>query len=250
MKRLILFLALLCAVTALADDTVTVKVRGLGDPVEGWLRKIDDSRWVLQGPDRYYEIDGADIESVDGRKGEPKDSGKRVLPFTSYDEVLPDGGVLSWNRMEIVHRERRPMTYVQWGAKPHELEWTYNDFHLFDDYGNELEVERTPREDGGLSLRAELAVPVCENEKLTLVSRNVVKQWAWEENGVWTLSHNGDFPDDRLWVRKVRLPEGAEVLTVSPDADLFEHDGAPIVLWRRYYPKGVILPLTVTYRLP
>ena len=249
MKRTLLLLVLICAAAAAADDTVTVKVRGLGEPVEGWLRKVDDSRWVLQGPARYYELDGDDIESVDGRKGAPDGRAERVAMQTSYDEVQPNGGVKSWNRLEIVHRERRPMTYVQWGAKPHELEWSYNEFHLFDDFGNELEVERTPREDGGLSLRAELVVPVCENEKLTLVSSHVVKQWAWEKDGVWTLSHNGDFPDDRLWVRKVRLPEGAELLSVTPDADVFEHDGATLVLWRRYYPKGVSLPLTVTYRL-
>ena len=36
---------------------------------------------------------------------------------------------------------------------------------------------------------------------------------------------------------------------MSPAVRVIEHDGAPLIFWRRYYPEGVEFPLRVTYRL-
>jgi len=68
-------------------------------------------------------------------------------------------------------------------------------------------------------------------------------------HGMTTFAYAGYTPEDRLQDLKLRLPAGAELLSVSPPVRVIEHDGVPLIFWRRYYPEAAELPLSVTYRL-
>jgi hypothetical protein len=61
---------------------------------------------------------------------------------------------------------------------------------------------------------------------------------------------SGDFPEDRIYHRKIVLPAGAKIESVSPEPWLnFEHGDRQVIVWHRYYPRGEEFPLTVNYKL-
>ena len=62
--------------------------------------------------------------------------------------------------------------------------------------------------------------------------------------------HPGDFAEDRLVYRKVRLPRDAEIVRVAPQPSArFSYDGFEFLTWRHFYKKGEQFPLEVVFTL-
>lgn len=142
------------------------------------------------------------------------------------------------------------ITQLNWGKAPHELN-LYQDERVYDEFGNELFMQETNRDNGGRQVSVDLAVPILPGEKVSFSNRFVWKNFAKSKEGMWIYKHAGDYPEDRLVVKMVRLPLGAEIVNISPEpVKKFEHNGYSYVAWRRYYVKGEVIPLTIEYKLP
>jgi hypothetical protein len=107
------------------------------------------------------------------------------------------------------------------------------------------------RDDGGRQVFVDLKVPVLPGEEMSHSHRFTEKNYAKRQNGIWIYKHRGDYPESRLVIKMVRLPQGAEIVNISPEpVKKFEHNGHSYVAWRRYYVKGEVVPLTIEYKLP
>jgi hypothetical protein len=248
-NTLAILAALLAAAACPAADAAEVELAD-GRTLDGVLRPVTHGLYLLQADDALYELDGREIGAVDGVPGPPLLADAEPLAFvSSYRIVRPDGDVEVWSSQSQENRTNKLLTWLRWGAAPHELE-AYRTMSAFDVYGNRLAHRLEPREGSDVhDVIVDFAVPVMPGESVEISFRTVQKGMAALADGVWTFTFAGDCPEDRLQDLKLRLPDGAEVLSVSPAVRVIEHDGAPLVFWRRYYPEGARFPLTVTYRL-
>jgi len=221
-----------------------------GRTLTGLLRPVTHGLYLLQAEDALYELDGREIGAVDGVPGPPVLTDAAPLAFvTSFRNVLPDGDVEIWSSQSRENRGRTLLTWLKWGAAAHELE-AYRTMVAFDAYGNRLGHRLEPREGTDLhDVIVDFEIPVMPGETVEIAFRTLHERQATFADGVWTFTYAGYCPEDRVQDLKLRLPAGAEVLSVSPPVRVIEHDDAPLIFWRRYYPQGAELPLTVTYRL-
>ncbi len=249
--RLITTILILAALAAggFAAEPSAVELNN-GKTLTGFLRPVSEGLYLLQTDEALYELSGGEIASVDGREGAPRVDGKRKFARTSsYRRLLPDGDVVISQSMIVHNRGRKIQSTVKWGAAPHELE-AYETMTALDVYGHELEHRFEPRRGTDImNVIVDLEVPVMPGEEMTMMVRMTWDGAAVLEDGVWTYTHWGDYAEDRLQNLKVELPPGAEVLSVNPPVRVVEHEGQSLVHWRRYYPKGEVFPLTVSYRL-
>jgi hypothetical protein len=94
-----------------------------------------------------------------------------------------------------------------------------------------------------------LAVPVAPGEVMTINGAEVTP-WIIREVESFRYRSVGDFAEDRLIWRKVRLPRGAKVEQISPEpVSRFTQDGYEYLMWRQFYRKGEVKPLEVLYSL-
>lgn len=225
-----------------------------GKVIEGVIRQIEDSQFLVQTGEELYEITGEEIAAVDGRPGAPADlsSSRRLLRYETYEVVATNGDVELWTKLRLTNESSRVWTYIQWGAKERELSM-FRTMRAFDQFGNALAHRIEPRAGSELyNVIVDLVVPVAPGEELALAERLTNPGMARrdDDSGGFVLTFAGDFPEDRIHTRKVRLPRGARVETVEPEPSFqFEHEGSPIIVWRHYYPEGEEFPLTVAYRL-
>ena len=233
-----------------AADTAEVVLND-GRTLNGVLRPVTHGLYLLQAEDVLYELDGREIGAVDGEAGAPVLMDAEPLVYvSSYRRVLPDGDVEIWSSQSKENGGDKLLPWLKWGAAPHELE-AYRAMIAFDAYGNRLDHRLEPRADSDVhDVIVDFRVPVMPGEYVDIAFRTVHRGVARLDDGVWTFVYAGLCPEDRVQDLKLRLPAGAEVLSVSPPVRVIEHDGAPLVFWRRYYPEGVESPLTVRYRLP
>jgi hypothetical protein len=221
-----------------------------GRTLTGTLRPIDDASYLLQTDDALFELTGSQIREVDGRRELPPPEGSRLVRSSCYEVLHADGSVEAWNTSHVDNDGRTLLTSLQWGAAPHEME-KYRTLKVLDPWGNTLRHRFEPRPGTDIqNVIVDLAVPVLPGESVEISTSMIRPRGAVRDGDVWTCTFPGDFPDDRLYSRMLRLPPGAEVVSVEPEVRVHEHDGASFVSWRRYYPKGSMFPLTVKYRLP
>ncbi len=250
MRNTLMILALtILAACCPAADAVEVELTD-GRILTGVLRPVVSSLYLLQADDALYELGGREISAVEGETGPPVlDDADQLVYNMSYRNVLPNGDVEYWSRMSIQNGDKKLLTWMSWGAAAHELD-AYRTMTALDAYGNPLDHRIEPREGTNVyDVIVDLEVPVMPGEHMEISFRTVHKGVAEFADGAWTFVFAGQFGEDRLQDLKLRLPAGAEVLSVSPPVRVIEHDGAPLVFWRRYYPKGTAFPLTVTYTL-
>jgi small nuclear ribonucleoprotein (snRNP)-like protein len=247
-------LALLCGNTQGAEvpDQVRVELRN-GQVLEGVLRRIEPSHYLIQSEETLYEVTGDEIVSVNGDRdltSAPR-LGRPVARSETYEVITAEGNVELWSKMTRLNQSLGVWTFVSWGAKEHELPMM-RAMATYDPYGNRLDHQIEPRPgDDTYQVKVNLRVPVPPGETLDLI-RRFERQGAVKrgESG-WVYRFAGDFPEDRVHYRKLQLPRGAEVIQVDPAPVVqFEYEGHPIVVWRRYYPRGTESPQTVIYRLP
>jgi len=230
---------------------VTVELRD-GRVIEGVLRQIETSRYLLQSGPALYEMTGDEIARVDGREGPPPPASDTPPPVRSdtYEVVRPDGDVELWVTLRSVNDTPRVWTFVQWRAKPHELEMMRS-MAAYDAYGHHLTHRVEPHPGSDLHhVIVDLEVPIAPGESALLTRRYLRRDSVTEADEGYVFRFAGDYPEDRIVQRKVRLPRGAEVVRVEPPpVQQFEHEGHPIIVWRRYFPRQVTDPQTIVYRL-
>jgi len=242
---------LLPGTAAAADDAAasTIKLAD-GRSLTGALREIEPSRYLVQAGDKLYEFSGDEIASVDGRPGIPKSAANGLVRYESYEELTGDGDVVLYAHFSTVNRTRKAWTTVEWGAAPHEMAQMAT-LEAVDGYGNRLTHHLEPRPGSDIqSVVVDLAVPVAPGETVNLTTRYLLRGRVQEKNGVMNYTFAGDFPEDRIYTRKVKLPRGAVVVSTDPEpVQTFDAQGSRYLVWRRYYPKGETFPITVRYRL-
>lgn len=244
---LILVLGLIAGLAYAAEEVEVELVDGR--TLTGMLRTVTGGIYLLQADDALYELSGREIESVDGTPGAPQPDDEHLVYKTSYYKALPDGDVEYWSSMAVENSGKKLLTWMSWGAAAHELD-AYRSMVALDGFGNRLEHRIEPREGTEVhDVIVEFVVPVMPGEMAEINFSTLQRKRVRFEDGVWTFTHSGLYPEDRLQDLKLHLPAGAEVLTVAPLVRVIEHDDAPLIFWRRYYPANTEFPLTVTYKL-
>ncbi|MBD3334129.1 MAG: hypothetical protein GF355_01280 [Candidatus Eisenbacteria bacterium] len=224
-----------------------------GRAFAGILRLLEPSLYLLDSENGIYEISSSEIASVDGVPGPPdlEPPDERILRYATFEAVSPEGDIDIWSRMEIPNESDAAWTYTQWGVKPSELE-RHQTMELRDSFGNMLPLELEPRPNSDLhTARAEFVVPVAPGEDLVLLRRFRDTGAVRREGNRFTLSFMGDFPEHRIYHRKLQLPPGARIVEITPQpAVQFTYRERPVIVWRRFYPRGERYPLQVIYELP
>lgn len=225
-----------------------------GRVIEGRLRALQESRYLVQGATGdqqvVLELPESQIETIDGSRTLPAyDPRQPVRSSEAVEELDATGGVTSWFTMTSRNESRALMTRVTWGVADWERERSQR-MRVFDAFGHELSSRLEARAEGRQAV-VELAVPVAPLATLALSVGYHDEGAARREGDHWVFTFNGDFPEDRLLSRTVLLPAGAIILSAEPQPGFtVQHEGRPLVFWRRYYAAGERLPLTVRYRLP
>jgi len=254
---IILLTVLLTAITAEpagsapATEPVTVQLSGIDHPLVGHLRQINDSRFLLQGEKQYYEFSGDQILTVDGRDEVP-DSVRgtgRLIASSFYEKILPGGDVEVWSRNDVVNDTPRMLTSTSWGVADWELEQT-QEKEIYDAYGNRLNLQVVPGVDGKHQAVVEFLVPVAPTETMGLVVKTLKRGASAIDGDTWRYTFNVDFSEDRTFLRKIELPNGATIRATYAGCRSLVHGGKVFLLSQRYYPANTVDPLTIEYTLP
>jgi len=252
MRTLLILLVLVHG--AVAAEKYSVLLTGHDEPIVGYLRQVSESRYFLQSDGLQgcvtYDIPRSSIASVDGQESIPEgvQGTSRLIDYSTLEIIRPDGDVEVWSNT-VVKTKLGPVTEVTFNAKPEELP-RYREMEAFDQYGNRLDVNIAPGRDDLFQITIPLAVPAGHKEDVVLTLKTVRHQAAVLEDGVWTYTRNTQFPEDRLYVRKVRLPSGATFISASHYARPWRDVEPQTIYWRRYCPARTDDLMTVTYRLP
>lgn len=256
MKKTILpALVLLLVGTALGARAAEPAVQKIelrdGRTLDGVIRQVRTSLYLVQTDQELYELSAEEIASVGGKPGVPPQENAKPL-FTDMQRVQlrADGIVEMWKAEKITNEHDQILTYAMFGAKERELSFMRT-MQAFDGYGNKLNVRIEPRAGTDLyNVFVDFVVPVLPGETMHGSLRYEFPDQITCEDGKCVNRFWGDFPEDRLLTRRVELPPGAKLLKAEPEPNLeFEHLGQTVVVWRRYYPEGTGFPLVVEYEL-
>lgn len=225
-----------------------------GIAIEGRIVPLQPGEYLIQSSDESLIVSTGDMRRIDG---EPMAShaipasGDAVFVQETFEDVGPSGAVEVHS--VLVHRNdgQRVVASLSWGLAPHE-ERFLSSYRLVDAFGNELSIEVTDRSGGGKRLRAALPRPILPGETMRATSIYLDEESVWpEQDGTWVYRNAGDYPDNRLVTRSVLLPAGAEILSVTPEPlHRLESGGRWLVVWRRYFARGEMLPWEVRWSLP
>jgi hypothetical protein len=252
---LVLVLILCASINAYSQESPSSQkiILQNGKILEGYIRPLDEGKFLIQTKGVYLEVTPNQIVQVDGSSdltGLFRENQIPLLTYRTYEELNSQGDISTYSHFTRRNSSDQIITKLDWGKAPHELT-LYQDEKVYDEFGNELFMQETNRDNGGRQVSVDLAVPILPGEEMSLSHRFVWKDFATQKNGTWIYKHAGDYPEDRLVVKMVRLPLGAEIINISPEpVKNFEHNGYRYVAWRRYYVKGEVVPLTIEYKLP
>ncbi len=251
LASLVILFALGMTGPIVAAEPVSVLLQGHDEPLDGYLRRISEARYLLQGENYYYGFPESQLVTVDGQRGIPESvDGSGRLIFTSfYEKVLPDGDVEVWSHNEITNDSAITLTGTDWGAAAWEEE-QLRSMKVYDAYNNELPVRIVPKRDGTFRVEVDFVVPVAMKESLGLTLRTIRTGHAKQVNGIWSYTFNVGFNEDRYLTRKIELPRGAELVEAYRGCRPVDIEGRVILLSQRYFPADTIEPLTVTWKMP
>jgi hypothetical protein len=224
-----------------------------GRELQGLVLPATECTWIVQTDDLCLELTAAQIARVDGKAGVAtlvERNASPLLRTETFDDVFPDGSVLLHSSFARFNDGTTRIDRIKWGLAPHELALIPH-WQAFDEFGNELPIQVEKRENGRQMARARLVRPIVPGETLRFTSRIQYEDLVQRDGDVLRYEHQGDYPEDRLVTKMVRLPAGATIVSVSPEpVQRFEIEDRPYVLWRRYYVAGEKFPLQVRYGLP
>jgi len=252
---LILVLILCASLNAYSQESLPTHeiILENGERLEGYIRPLDEGKFLIQTKDVYLEVTPNQILQVDGSSDLAelfKTNQIPLLTYRTYEELDSDGNLTWYSHFTRKNSSDQIITELNWGKAPHELT-LYQDEKVYDEFGNELFMREVNRDDGGRQVFVNLTVPILPGEEMSFSDRFTWRNYAKQKDGIWIYKHAGDYPENRLVIKMVRLPQGAEIVNISPEpVKKFEHNGYRYVAWRRYYVKGEVVPLTIEYKLP
>jgi hypothetical protein len=255
-----------------------------GDVLDGEVVSVGEPRLAVVRGERMVELEAAQIERIEGVvPGLTLPRGlQRVSHYRRvFLDVEPNGTVTRRGTMILIGADAdRLAANRSWdeflGREPEEdsvdLTWEIQfsvgpanlEVGAFDEFGQELQVRKTGRgpcnpgtgrDDQGDLYKLELQVPVG-GEWPTHVQSTIVlrgENWAREaEPGIWELrdcEHVGPTPE--LHEVFVRLPKGAQIIEVTPEARCFvDPRGRAMCRWKQCVFAGAPFDHAVRYRMP
>jgi hypothetical protein len=245
----LVFLSLIATPPA-AEKIRRVEIAG-GEELRGIVIPASDCTFLVQTEEECVEVPAGRIESIDGSRDLStllREKRPPLLRYETFEEIEPTGNLVLSSTFTMVNRKSETIREIDWGVAPHEYELLPN-WHVFDALGNELAV-RVVDEADRKRMFARLVRPVLPGEAMQFANRIVFPGAVKEEGGLFRYAHRGDYPESRLVTKMVRFPAGASIISVSPEpVSRFELDGAPILVFRRFFAKKEVRPIEVTYRL-
>jgi hypothetical protein len=224
-----------------------------GETLRGALLQLHEGRYLVQTEGKCVVVSAGDIRRVDGKATPPATlplSSRVPLLQETFEEVLPSGEIELRSTIKAANPGPQVLTRLDWGLAPHETRYLEH-YRVMDEFGHELGLQvEDDASIHGKRVRVELERPALPGEEVQLT--DVIGGWsrATREGDGWIYRMSGNYPDDRLVTRTVRLPRGAQVVAVSPEPLYSLTSGQqPVVIWRRYFLKGETLPWEIRYRL-
>ena len=253
---LVVFSLGLAAGPALADEPWTVTLAD-GTQHRGTLVRIAAARYILQTETDLFELtdDELDPRTFASRSRQETVPARKIHDIRHYDELHADGTVTHWWSRRHMNSSRQAVSEYRFGYAPWE-QLVADQRTYCDGFGNPLiPVYDPPREhwssppDKRVQVTLSLPVPAAPGEEWTITGSETSAGAALRD-GKFTYSRRGDYAEDNLVWRKVRLPQGAVIVSVSPQPTArFRQDGFEYVTWRHFYKQGEVYPLEIVYRL-
>lgn len=226
-----------------------------GSRLEGTLLRTAPARYILQTETTLYELteDDLDPRTFTAHAAREAVPTRRIHDISHYEEINADGTVTAWWVRSHVNNEQHAIDEDRFGLAPWEqLEADQRVYR--DGYGNVLvPVYDPPRHrwpsppTGRVQVTLTYPVPVAPGESWN-VSGSTPAPPVLRQGDQLIYRRAGDYAEDNLVSRKVRLPRGAHIVTVTPTPSArFERDGYEYLVWRRFYTKGERFPLEVVY---
>lgn len=245
-----LLLAFLISPAAAKD----LKLRDGSTLKETVVVRMSPATYIVQTPEALYELSEDEIEPASLQKSDFRDARPPIVT-RHYDEIHADGTATSYWTLPVSNHSKHALTEIRMGLAPWER--NYVDQRTFvDGRGQTLVSEYDPprhkwadHPDKRVQHNLQLVEPLAPGEEMTFTGRETSQAIRRTDEGLLYRYH-GDFTEDRLVTLKVKLPQGAKVQRVSPQASVqFEDGGCTFLVWRRYYKKGEVFPLEVVYTL-
>ncbi|MFO7653192.1 MAG: hypothetical protein R6X25_05150 [Candidatus Krumholzibacteriia bacterium] len=243
------------ATAAAASDDWKVVLED-GRSYEGTLVRLQPGRYLLQTDDALLELTDDDIapRTFDRRPREEVPA-RPVREIRQFHDVHADGTTTaSWTRRGV-NPSDRALTEYRFGFAPWEQR-VADQRSWYDGFGNRLEPEFDPPQSkwkhppkGRVQVTLPLSVPVAPGEEYWITGKETSQRIMRTKEGL-VYRFGGDFAEDNLLWLKVRLPAGADVVSIEPQPSArFTDEGREYVMWRRYYRAGDATPLTIVYTL-
>ncbi len=245
----ILILAACLAGGSFAETTHQVVLEN-GREIEALIIPSSDCALLMVSGDEFVDVPIGSIRSIDGedRLSPALFAGAPLLRNETFEELLPNGDLLLHSSFLKRNSGSDVIRSIDWGIAPHE-EKLLDDWHVFDDLGNDLPLQIEER-GGKKRVHVDFVKPILPGDTVRYTSRIRFVDHLHKSDGTFTYRHVGDFPEDRLVTRMIRLPAGANVGHISPEpVHQLEIDGTTVIVWRRYYKKGEQFPFEVSYKL-
>lgn len=223
-----------------------------GETMDAIVIPASECPVIVQSEEQCLEVPLDRIRKLDGRSDVAEAlRGDRppLLRNETFEELLPNGDVLMHSGFSRANASARTIHEIDWGIAPHEVELLEH-WKVFDEFGNELPMRVEDRAAGAKHVFARLVRPILPGEVVRFTSEILFRNRVPDENGTFTYRSVGDYPEDRLVSKMLKLPEGAAIEKVAPEpAQRFDVDGVSFVYWRRYYKAGEETPLEVAFRM-
>lgn len=218
------------------------------------LVRLTPATFVVQTADALYELSEDEIDPATLRATHFTGA-KPPLVTHHYDEIHADGTVTIHWSLPMHNDGRKAVTEMRMGLAPWERGHAAGRSYV-DERGTPLISVYDPpldrwedRPDQQVRQIIPLAVPLAPGESTTITGRETVT-WTRKTAEGLVYSSPGDYAEDRLVWRKVRLPRGATVIRATPEPSArFSHEGCEYLMWRRYYRANERFDLEVVYTL-
>lgn len=224
-----------------------------GESLDGVLMRLQESAYLLQTEDECLILPAHEIKKIDGKAPVVTDlpvSNRVPRLQETFEDISSDGQVELHSTFYRTNRGSKVVTGTNWGMGEHEYPHLET-YRIVDEFGNSLpfQVAEDPSIDGK-RIRVQFARPILPGETVQFTTIFKQKDRVEKDGETWVYQMGGNYPDDRLVTRSVRLPEGAEIISVSPEP-LYQVTscGRPLVMWRRYFLRGEEVPSEIKYTL-
>ncbi len=249
-----MFLALLLTSGA-SGQTVDLKLKDGKVLKDALVARVNDATYVVQTQDGLLELKGDEL--APGALAEV-DFSNRLRPAVThhFDDVHADGTATRHWTIHFRNRDSKVWTELRMGLAPWELRMV-DQRRFVDEHGMPLNVTYDPprkKWQADRQKRVEytlpLNVPLAPGEE-SKITGTATSAYAARTDEGWRYRFVGDYAEDRLLSLKVKLPQWAEVTSITPEPSAtFDHDGCRYVMWRRFYHQGERFPLEIHYKLP